>query len=1092
MAPPRILTFNFHEPYLCLMAKTGFDFDVGLYAQGALGRTWNQAHRPKPDNLTLIEEPQWRETLNQGGYDVVIAHNENNALDIVQAPAAKLLVCHNRRTFLRSNMTADQGDPVEIFDRLLRSLRHYFEFIFISESKRDDYALPGRVILPGIDVEDFGGYTGENLAILRVGNVMRSRNLMFDVDVQEAVCQGLANRVLGHDPKMPSAAPAASFDELLQAYQSHRCLLHVTREAYEDGYNLAMLEAMACGMPIVSLANYTSPITDGVDGFVSYSVPVLRQRVLELLENPERARELGARGRESVAAKFPISAFVERWRAAILEAAENQPARPTLPRRSKRKNILMHYVASPFTTARYFEFAARPQHNVLGVGPRLPENMLRTWGFTAEIPPYAAHQIPLPSEASCEALIHALPQGYRGDFYLWIDSGIRAPEHLDLLPMPKVAYLIDTHVALEPRIEVARQFDLVFIAQKAQLEAFRRAGIERVQWLPLACSTTLHALPPRERIYDVAYVGSLNMQDGGRRKRLLSAVGERFPNCRIGQFWPEEMAEIYAQSKIVVNAAHNDDVNMRVFEAMGAGALLLTDPVTGLEDLFTDGEQLVVYRRDSDVFNLIERYLSDNQERERIARAGQAAVMSMHTYEHRIKTITSELQQALPEIEARKSAAQAKEQDYYEHPRYEVMQYIPQRARRILDVGCGAGVLGRTLKRERGDVEVVGVELIEAAWRKAVQVLDQVVPGSIEDLDLPFPDGYFDCIVCADVLEHLVDPAAVLRKLGRVLAPSGLIIISIPNVRFHEVVSMLVSGGWSYADAGILDSTHLRFFTEAELEGLVRAAGLEAARIAPLSKLSPDRFPRNADGSVSLHKLTLSGVTDAEYEQFLVYQYVVLAGHPGVDHLAEARAALDRQQNEQALLLAVDAQGGDEAEQRRIMAKAFVRLGKLDRAELMFRESLERRANPEVEGEFGILLLGVNRLDEAKPLLERALTACPGSARVLGAMGLVHLTENRFQEAFEAFHKALSTDFEHISLLPHLIASARNAGRLEAAEDVLKAYAEFYPGNFSLACARGELLIELGRGAEAREVLETVLLFAPGLPEALALIDRLG
>ncbi len=1091
MAPPRILTFNFHEPYLCLMAKTGLPFDVGLYAQGQLGRIWNTAHRPKPENLALIDEPQWREALEQGRYDVIIAHNESNALDVAKAPGAKLLVCHNRRTFLRTNATTDQGDPVEVLDRLIRGLRNYFEFVFISESKRDDYGVPGRVILPGIDVEAYGGYDGARPEILRVGNVMRSRNLMFDVDFQEAVCQGLPNRVLGHDPRMPQATPAASFDDLLQHYRTLRCLLHVTREGYEDGYNLAMLEAMACGMPVVALANHTSPLTDAVDGFLSYSAPVLRRRLKTLLEDAECARELGARGRETVAAKFPMSAFVNHWREAILEAADNKPVRPSLPRRSKRKNILLHYVASPFTTARYFEFAARPQHNVLSIGPRLPEKILRGWGFAGDIPPYAEHQIPLPGEAACEALLRALPQGYRGDCFLWIDSGIRCPGNLHLLPMPKVAYLIDTHVAIEPRLEIARHFDLVFIAQKAQLELFHRAGLKHVQWLPLACSPTLHDIPPRERIYDVAYVGSLNTEDGGRRRRLLSAIAERFPQCKIGTFWPEEMAEIYAQAKIVVNAAHNEDVNMRVFEAMAAGAMLLTDPAIGLEDLFRDGEHLVVYRQDSDVFDCIERYLSDTEARERIARAGQDLVRSAHTYTHRVQTILNELQQALPEIQAKHASAQAKQQDYYEHPRYEVMQYIPMRTRRLLDVGCGAGVLGRTLKRERGEVEVVGIELIESAWQKAQQVLDRVLPGNIEELELPFPEGYFECIVCADVLEHLVDPAAALRKLARVLAPGGLIIVSIPNVRFHEVVSLLVSGGWPYADAGILDSTHLRFFTRSELGGLMRSAGLEALKIAPLSKLSEDRFPRNPDGSVTLHKLTLHEVSDAEYEEFLVYQYLVLAGHPGVDPLADARRALEQQRNEDALLLAVDAHGAEEADQRRLMAKAFARLGKLDRAEKMYVESLERRPNPQVEGEYGILLLGMNRMSEAKPLIERARAACPGDTRVQGAMGLILMTENRLEEAFEAFHQALSADFESPGLLPHYIAVGRSLERLGDVEPLVKAYAEFFPGNLSFACAHAEVLTELGREAEARSVLETILLFSPENPEAGALLARL-
>src|SRR5690606_5474085 len=128
-------------------------------------------------------------------------------------------------------------------------------------------------------------------------------------------------------------------------------------------------------------------------------------------------------------------------------------------------------------------------------------------------------------------------------------------------------------------------------------------------------------------------------------------------------------------------------------------------------------------------------------------------------------------------------------------------------ARRVLDVGCGAGALGRLLKEERRVEEVCGVEFIEEAYRRACTVLDRVLLGNIEEMSLPWPDEHFDCIVCADVLEHLVNPSAVLAKLSRVLAPRGVIVISVPNARFFEVLHMLSSGAWTYFEQGIMDAT---------------------------------------------------------------------------------------------------------------------------------------------------------------------------------------------------------------------------------------------------------------------------------------------
>ena len=83
MAVPRVLTFNFHEPYLALMAKTGLPFTIGLYRNPDLAREWHTQYRPIPPNMTLVDEPVWREDLTAGRFDVAIAHNESNALDLL-------------------------------------------------------------------------------------------------------------------------------------------------------------------------------------------------------------------------------------------------------------------------------------------------------------------------------------------------------------------------------------------------------------------------------------------------------------------------------------------------------------------------------------------------------------------------------------------------------------------------------------------------------------------------------------------------------------------------------------------------------------------------------------------------------------------------------------------------------------------------------------------------------------------------------------------------------------------------------------------------------------------------------------------------
>ena len=171
------------------------------------------------------------------------------------------------------------------------------------------------------------------------------------------------------------------------------------------------------------------------------------------------------------------------------------------------------------------------------------------------------------------------------------------------------------------------------------------------------------------------------------------------------------------------------------------------------------------------------------------------------------------------------AAVEIGQKDYYVRLNAEVIATIPEGCMSVLDVGCARGTLGRWLK-ENGVRTVSGVEFMPAVAAEAQRWLDQVVVGDIERVALPFPDGAFDCIVCSDVLEHLVDPWAVVGRLKRLLAPNGCIVASIPNVGFHRNLRKMIRGEWHYAADGLLDRTHLRFFTLQTIEDLFYTNGM--------------------------------------------------------------------------------------------------------------------------------------------------------------------------------------------------------------------------------------------------------------------------
>lgn len=213
-------------------------------------------------------------------------------------------------------------------------------------------------------------------------------------------------------------------------------------------------------------------------------------------------------------------------------------------------------------------------------------------------------------------------------------------------------------------------------------------------------------------------------------------------------------------------------------------------------------------------------------------------------------------------------------QGYYDSERTEVAEIVPAAQARILDVGCGGGAFGALLKR-RGAKEVVGLEVIPEVAERARQRLDAV---HVLDLDattvLPVAAESFDVVVCADVLEHLVDPWRVLRMLRGALTPTGLLVVSLPNVRHESVVlPLLVDGIFAYQDIGILDRTHLRFFTLREAAKLLETAGFRLQMPIRTVRNPPSKYLATAAELVS----QLGGNAAAFREEATVVQYLLTA-----------------------------------------------------------------------------------------------------------------------------------------------------------------------------------------------------------------------
>jgi 2-polyprenyl-3-methyl-5-hydroxy-6-metoxy-1,4-benzoquinol methylase len=151
---------------------------------------------------------------------------------------------------------------------------------------------------------------------------------------------------------------------------------------------------------------------------------------------------------------------------------------------------------------------------------------------------------------------------------------------------------------------------------------------------------------------------------------------------------------------------------------------------------------------------------------------------------------------------------------YYAQARPEMLQFLPAKVERLLDIGCSEGRFGEAVKLAHPGCETWGIEPVAHVAAQAALRNDRVINAAVSP-DLDLPSAYFDVVTMNDVLEHIAYPETILPLVKRILAPGGRLVVSLPNVRYYlHVRDFLVHKDWEYQDSGVMDRTHLRFFTE--------------------------------------------------------------------------------------------------------------------------------------------------------------------------------------------------------------------------------------------------------------------------------------
>lgn len=223
------------------------------------------------------------------------------------------------------------------------------------------------------------------------------------------------------------------------------------------------------------------------------------------------------------------------------------------------------------------------------------------------------------------------------DFYLNVDDD--SPYFLPDSWKPNIYWVSDTHRGhIRWRFDKCKKSDILFTSQKSAKEIFSKER-EQVYWLPHACDPKYHFYEISEKIFDIGFVGNINSKFHQKREKMIKVIKENFKNvCFTNNLFLKDMAKLYSESKIVFNCTLNNDINMRLFEGMCSGSLVITDNIPELYEVISK-DSVVSYENEKDLLEKINYYLINEEERNTISENGYIEAINKHTYKNRMEEL---------------------------------------------------------------------------------------------------------------------------------------------------------------------------------------------------------------------------------------------------------------------------------------------------------------------------------------------------------------------------------------------------------------------------------------------------------------------
>jgi hypothetical protein len=315
MGDKTLLVFNCHEPWVYQMETLGHPLDIVVNLRGKYNRGWDERMRPAPRGANFVSLDQALQSPKQ--YYCIVGHNTTDLLDVRTRKEPRILVLHHslEGRLAEETVHVDPTEMVRMLHAYVRLMRVHV--VASSMFKGESWGFTEDIVPFGIDTDAYLPHSGELAAGLRICNFVTNRRRILSWDLHEKAFDGLPITLVGHNPDLPGVEAAQDWAHLKRMLQSHRFYVHTADPRYEAGHNMAMAEAMAAGLPVLSNRHPTSPIKHGVSGFLSDNPRELRHYAQILMEDRELAHMMGTQARKTIAEQFSLTRFRDGFQRSI-------------------------------------------------------------------------------------------------------------------------------------------------------------------------------------------------------------------------------------------------------------------------------------------------------------------------------------------------------------------------------------------------------------------------------------------------------------------------------------------------------------------------------------------------------------------------------------------------------------------------------------------------------------------------------------------------------------------------------------------------------------------------------------------------------